>query len=141
MVPDSPDRSEVRCPARRIRTNLAGSFVAARPDLATRTTGADNGVMVAKLTDSEIQLALVRLPGWAGQGGEIVKWYELPSFPAAIDFVRQIADLAEAADHHPDLDIRYRRLRVALSTHDAGGLTQKDIDLAGQIEAAAESFR
>jgi len=92
--------------------------------------------MAATLSDSEIEQALVRLPGWAREGDEIVKWYELPSFPAAIDFVGRIADLAEAADHHPDLDIRYRRLRVALSTHDAGGLTQKDVDLATQIEAA-----
>ena len=92
--------------------------------------------MAATLSDSEIEQALVRLPGWAREGDEIVKWYELPSFPTAIDFVGRIADLAEAADHHPDLDIRYRRLRVALSTHDAGGLTQKDVDLATQIEAA-----
>jgi len=92
--------------------------------------------MAGTLSDSEIEQALVRLPGWAREGDEISRWYELPSFRAAIDFVEGIADLAEAADHHPDLDIRYRRVRVVLSTHDAGGITRKDIDLATQIEAA-----
>ena len=96
---------------------------------------ADNGTMAATLSDSEIEQALVRLPGWTREGDEIVKWYELVSFPVAIELVGRIAEAAEAADHHPDLDIRYRRVRVALSTHDAGGLTQKDVDLATQIEA------
>ena len=65
----------------------------------------------------------------------IVKIYELPTFPDAITFVGRVAELAEAADHHPDIDIRYRKVRIALSTHDAGGITQKDFDLAGDIEA------
>ena len=69
----------------------------------------------------------------------IVKTYELPSFPEAISFVTRIADLAEQADHHPDLDIRYRKVRVALSTHDQGGITDKDFALAAQIEAATPS--
>ena len=55
----------------------------------------------------------------------------------AIDFVGRIAALAEAADHHPDLDIRYRKVRVALSTHDSGGLTGADLELAGGIEGAS----
>ena len=91
---------------------------------------------VELLSDSEIEPALLRLPGWARDGDEIAKWYELASFPATIEFVATIAGLAEAADHHPDLDIRYRRLLVALSTHDSGGITQNDVDLATQIEAA-----
>jgi 4a-hydroxytetrahydrobiopterin dehydratase len=103
--------------------------------LAAPVGDVDNVSMAATLSDSEIQLALERLPGWAREGDEIVKWYELASFPIAIEFVGRIAEAAEAADHHPDLDIRYRRVRVALSTHDAGGLTQKDVDLATQIEA------
>ena len=65
----------------------------------------------------------------------IVKTYELPSFPDAITFVTRIADLAEQANHHPDLDIRYRKVRVAVSTHDQGGITDKDFSLAAQIEA------
>jgi 4a-hydroxytetrahydrobiopterin dehydratase len=105
--------------------------------LARAVPDADNGVMPApKLSDSEIDQALLHLPEWEREGDAIVKWYELPSFPTAIEFVGRIAEHAEAADHHPDLDIRYRRVRVALSTHDSGGITQKDIDLATQIEGA-----
>jgi 4a-hydroxytetrahydrobiopterin dehydratase len=92
--------------------------------------------MAATLSDCESEQACSRLPGWEREGDEIVKWYELPSFRDAITFVDAIADAAEAADHHPDIDIRYRRVRVALSSHDAGGITKKDIDLAKEIEAA-----
>jgi 4a-hydroxytetrahydrobiopterin dehydratase len=91
------------------------------------------------LSDGEVESALTGLSGWQRQGDELVKEYELASFPAVIDFVTRIADRAEAANHHPDLDIRYRRLRVALSTHTAGGLTAKDLALAHDIEAALEA--
>lgn len=94
---------------------------------------------MAKLPDGEIEVGLRRLPGWRREGDEIVKDFELATFPAVIALVGRIADLAEAADHHPDLDIRYNKLHVALSTHDAGGLTAKDLELASQIEAAAAS--
>ena len=122
---------------RPFEAGASGSGRWAPPRLARPAPEADNGVMAApKLSDSEIEQCLAHLPGWSREGDQIVKWYELSSFPATIDFVRRIADLAEAADHNPDLDIRYRRLRVALSTHDSGGITQKDIDLATQAEAA-----
>lgn len=98
----------------------------------------DNGA-VAKLTDDEVQEALAALPEWIREGDEIVRTFELPTFPAVIAFVSRIAVLAETADHHPDLDIRYRRLRVALTTHDSGGLTTRDIDLAGRIDAAVDA--
>jgi 4a-hydroxytetrahydrobiopterin dehydratase len=87
------------------------------------------------LTDDRIAGRLAALPGWERSGDEIVKTFELPGFPEAIAFVTRIADRAEAADHHPDLDIRYRKVRVALSTHDAGGITDKDFDLAAEVEA------
>lgn len=93
---------------------------------------------MATLSDAEITAGLADLPGWRREGDEIVKEYELESFPAVVEFVTRIADLAEAAGHHPDLDIRYRKLRVALSTHDAGGLTAKDLELASRIEAAQQ---
>ena len=98
----------------------------------------DNGA-VAKLSDDDVQAGLDALPGWRREGDEIVRDYELDTFPAVISFGGRIADLAEAADHHPDLDIRYNRLRVALTTHDAGGLTSRDLELAGRIEAAVEA--
>ncbi len=92
---------------------------------------------VAPLPDDQIAERLTGLEGWERSGDEIVKTFELPSFPEAIAFVTRIADRAEAADHHPDLDIRYRKVRVALSTHDAGGITTKDFALAGEIDTAA----
>jgi 4a-hydroxytetrahydrobiopterin dehydratase len=89
---------------------------------------------MAKLPDDRVTERLAALSGWAREGDEIVKTFELRSFPDAIAFVTRIADRAEAANHHPDLDIRYRKVRVALSTHDAGGLTDQDFDLAAEIE-------
>ena len=87
------------------------------------------------LPDDQIATKIAALAGWSREQDMIVKTYELPTFPDAITFVTRVADLAEAADHHPDIDIRYRKVRIALSTHDAGGITQKDFDLAGDIEA------
>ena len=87
------------------------------------------------LADAEIAAALAALPDWARDGDEIVKTFECASFPAAIAFVVQIGFLAEKADHHPDLDVRWRKVKVALSTHSAGGLTNRDFDLAAEIEA------
>jgi len=103
--------------------------------LAGSPAGADNGV-VAALSDDRVSDGLARLEGWEREGDAIVRTYELASFRAVIEFVGRIADLAEAANHHPDLDIRYRRLRVLLSTHSEGGITDKDLALAEQIDAA-----
>ena len=80
------------------------------------------------------------LPGWERQGDEIVRTFECASFPDAVAFVVRVGFFAEAADHHPDLDIRWRKVRVALTTHDAGGLTQLDVDLAAQITQAFARF-
>jgi len=90
---------------------------------------------VTTLSDEEIRTGLSKLAGWERSGDEIHKTYELPSFPAAIAFVTRIGFLAERADHHPDLDIRWRKVRVALSTHSEGGITGKDLSLAEEIEA------
>ena len=91
----------------------------------------------SKLSDDEVRAGLERLPEWQREGDEIVRVFELESFPVAIEFVERVADLAEAANHHPDIDIRYRKVRIALTSHDAGGLTDKDLALAEQIDAAA----
>jgi 4a-hydroxytetrahydrobiopterin dehydratase len=89
------------------------------------------------LSDIEIQRAIGRLPGWSRRAGVITKTFTMPTFPAAIGFVGRVADAAEQAAHHPDIDIRYSKVTFSLSTHDAGGLTQKDIDLAAAIERLA----
>ncbi|MDP8936804.1 MAG: 4a-hydroxytetrahydrobiopterin dehydratase [Actinomycetota bacterium] len=89
------------------------------------------------LDTEEVRAALGDLPGWEAGEGEIRKRFELADFRAAVAFVVRIAFEAEAADHHPDLDIRYRRVTVVLSTHSEGGVTAKDLALARAIEALA----
>ena len=80
--------------------------------------------------------ALARLPGWARVGHAIVRTYSFPDFRAALAFVNRVGELAEGAGHHPDIDIRYNTVTLALSTHDAGGLTTKDFELARVIDRA-----
>ena len=92
---------------------------------------------MATLTDEELRTALDGLPGWEHGDGEISREYRLDSFGGAIAFVVRLSYAAEAADHHPDLDIRYDRVRVTLSTHSEGGVTAKDVDLARTIEGFA----
>ncbi|MDQ7806140.1 4a-hydroxytetrahydrobiopterin dehydratase [Amycolatopsis sp. A133] len=89
--------------------------------------------MTEILSDSEADARLGA--GWTRSGAEISREVELASFPQAIEVVNRVAERAEAADHHPDIDIRWRTLTFRLSTHSAGGLTEKDFDLASQIDA------
>ncbi|HTY83391.1 MAG TPA: 4a-hydroxytetrahydrobiopterin dehydratase [Silvibacterium sp.] len=86
------------------------------------------------LDKDEVQERLSSLPDWTEQQGEIVRRLEFPDFVTAMGFVNSVAAKAEAAGHHPDIDIRYNRVRLALVSHDAGGLTQRDFDLAAAIE-------
>jgi len=92
---------------------------------------------MATLSDEEIRAALADLPGWALGAGDITREYRLDSFAGAIAFVVRLSYAAEAANHHPDLDIRYSKVRVTLSTHSEGGVTAKDLDLARVIEGFA----
>jgi len=72
---------------------------------------------------------------WQEQDNALVREFELPSFPAAIDFVVRLAYLAESEDHHPDIDVRYRRVTVRWTTHSAGGITGKDREMAERTSA------
>jgi 4a-hydroxytetrahydrobiopterin dehydratase len=72
---------------------------------------------------------------WQEEDGALVREFELPSFSAAIGFVDRLAELAESEDHHPDIDIRYRRVTVRWTTHSAGGITEKDREMAGRTSA------
>ena len=92
---------------------------------------------MATVPDEQVHAALEALPGWELGDGEISREYRLDSFAGAIAFVVRLSYAAEAADHHPDLDIRYSRVRVTLSTHSEGGVTAKDLDLARTIEGFA----
>jgi 4a-hydroxytetrahydrobiopterin dehydratase len=88
------------------------------------------------LSKLEVLDKLKNLEGWKLEGDSISKKYELPSFPEAMKLVNKVAELAERADHHPDIFINYRRVTLSLSTHSEGGITQKDLDLADQIDKA-----
>jgi len=90
---------------------------------------------MALLSKNEIQNALASLKGWKLEGEEIVKQYELKDFVHAMGLVNSVALLAEKANHHPDIDIRWNKVKLVLSTHSAGGLTEKDFNLAKQIDS------
>jgi 4a-hydroxytetrahydrobiopterin dehydratase len=89
-------------------------------------------------SDAEIRAVLSELPGWKQQGKEISKTFDLKGFKAAMAFAGTVGELAERADHHPDILIQYRRVTLTLSSHDLGGITDRDLRLARQIEAAAK---
>lgn len=92
-----------------------------------------------KLNTSQIAESMKTLDNWQLEGDEIHKQFEFEDFAAAMAFVNRVAEAAEAAEHHPDLDIRYNKVLCALSTHSAGGLTQKDFELAAQIDGLTEA--
>jgi 4a-hydroxytetrahydrobiopterin dehydratase len=94
--------------------------------------------MTARLSDLEIQRALGSLPGWSRRGTVLTKTYTWSTFARGIEFVNRVAKAADAANHHPDIDIRYSKVTCTLSTHDAGGITEKDLELAGEIERLSE---
>jgi 4a-hydroxytetrahydrobiopterin dehydratase len=87
-----------------------------------------------KLTATEIKSALSKVPDWKKQKAAITRTYQFKDFPAAIKFVNAVARIAEKAWHHPDIDIRWNKVTLTLSTHDAGGLTKKDFSLAKQFD-------
>lgn len=86
------------------------------------------------LSEDDIAKALTDLPDWIHTGASIARTVEAPSFMAGVELVRRVALAAEAANHHPDIDIRWRRVTFTLSTHSAGGLTQLDVSLAHEID-------
>jgi 4a-hydroxytetrahydrobiopterin dehydratase len=86
------------------------------------------------LNDETLSARLTDLPGWHVVHGALDKTFSFGSFVDAIAFVNAVADAAETADHHPDIDIRYRDVTLRLVTHDSGGITQKDIDLASEAD-------
>jgi len=93
--------------------------------------------MRAKLSDLEIRRALANLPGWSRKGDALNKTYSFARFADGIRFVDQVAEVADGMNHHPDIDVRYTNITFSLSSHDAGGITQRDLDLAQAIEQAA----
>ena len=90
-----------------------------------------------KLSDIEIQRELGTLGGWARKGESLAKTFSFPTFLAAIGFVDRVAAAAEQMNHHPDLDVRYNKIAVTLSTHSAGGITGNDVALAREMDKIA----
>ena len=89
---------------------------------------------MAKLSPNQIKTSMSVNPSWRRRGSVIRRTYEFKDFPAAIKFVNSVARLAEKAGHHPDVDIRWNRVTLALTTHDEGGLTSKDFSLAAKCD-------
>jgi 4a-hydroxytetrahydrobiopterin dehydratase len=95
--------------------------------------------MKGALSAAEMEDVLRTHPEWRLQDGKLVRQWTFIDFVAAMNFVTQVAALAEAAGHHPDIDIRYNRVLLGLVSHDAGGITKRDVDLAGQIDQQTRS--
>ena len=87
-----------------------------------------------KISAPEIKTALATVPDWKKKGATIARTYPFKDFPAAIKFINTVAELAEQAWHHPDIDIRWNKVTLTLTTHDAGGLTKKDFVLARKFD-------
>jgi 4a-hydroxytetrahydrobiopterin dehydratase len=92
---------------------------------------------MAALNSQEIASRLTTLADWQVEGGELTRTFTFKDFSAALAFVNKVGERAEAAGHHPDIDIRYNKVRLGLVTHDAGGLTAKDFDLATAVSKLA----
>jgi 4a-hydroxytetrahydrobiopterin dehydratase len=90
---------------------------------------------MSPLSPQEAATRLSSLKHWKIENGELVRTFQFPDFVGSMAFVNHVAALAETAGHHPDIDIRYNKVRLALVTHDAGGLTAKDFDLAAKADA------
>ena len=86
------------------------------------------------LSEKEIGDRMVTVPDWQLEKGELVRTYLFKDFRGSLKFVNEVGELAEQAGHHPDIDIRYNKVRLALVTHDAGGITEKDFDLAAKAD-------
>jgi 4a-hydroxytetrahydrobiopterin dehydratase len=90
-----------------------------------------------RLNDAQIRERLARLNGWRREGDAISKQYTFASFPGAVAFVTRLVPGAEAADHHPDISINYKRVTLSYSTHSEGGLTEKDFEGASMADRCA----
>ena len=92
---------------------------------------------MALLNEAEVRKNLESLPGWKLTGKAIERKLEFPDFKAAMKFVNAVAEAAEAANHHPDITINYNKVSFVLTSHDSGGITQRDIKMAGKISQLA----
>lgn len=92
--------------------------------------------MTELLSDIAIQRELGALTGWSRRGDALTRTYQFRNFVDSLEFVNRVGELAERANHHPDIDIRYSKVTLSLSTHDSGGITENDISLAKAIDSS-----
>ena len=92
------------------------------------------------LTDEQLAEELNRLSNWRKEGTLLTRTIEFPSFPKAIQVINRVAEVAESADHHPDIDVRWRTLTFYCVTHSSGGITELDLALARDIDAIVNEF-
>ena len=90
---------------------------------------------MTKMTAEQVESSLADLPDWTEVSGEIQRTYQFDDFVEAMKFVNAVADAAERAQHHPDILVRYNKVTLTLTTHDAGGITEKDFDFAQVVDA------
>ena len=90
--------------------------------------------MTDRLTDSEIGARMADVPDWGREGDAISRTVRFDTFADGIDFISRLAPVADDADHHPDIDIRYRNVKFALTSHDSGGITGRDFAMATKID-------
>src|SRR5919204_6021485 len=119
--------------ARRTRSRSLGSRTPLQSGTRERRLHVPRIGIVPSVGDS--------LGDWTEQEDALTREFELPSFPAAISFVDRLAELAESENHHPDIDIRYRRVTVRWTTHSEGGITEKDREMAERTSALAAPSR
>jgi 4a-hydroxytetrahydrobiopterin dehydratase len=107
---------------------MVGLKIAAKPKIHSRSEQD-----MSALSSEAITHGLVTLPGWRLENGALTRSFSFTDFREAMSFVNSVAAVAERAGHHPDIDIRYNKVQLALSSHDAGGITEKDFSLATEI--------
>lgn len=93
--------------------------------------------MSTVLSDADVEQALQQIPGWKRNGKAIERVFQFESFVQAMEFVNHIAEAAEAVNHHPDILINYNKVTLTLISHDSGGITQRDLKMAGRINELA----
>lgn len=98
---------------------------------------AGNGAGPRPLSDEQIEERLAAIPGWRREGGEILKWFKFRGFPEAVAFLTRIVEPAERLNHHPDIENHYNRVRVAIHTWSEDAITEKDFQLAAEIDRVA----
>jgi 4a-hydroxytetrahydrobiopterin dehydratase len=121
-------------------TRSAASFKKVSQRIGKKA-GAKEKIMPALLEPEAVQTLLQEVPEWKLEANAITRVFEFSSFPEAIAFVNKVAEEAEKANHHPDIDIRWRTVRLALSTHSVGGLTSADFTLARKLDQLYAQFK